>query len=338
MKKLLFILGSFLLSLNTYAAMNVNKIDPPFWYAGMKNPELQLMVYGEGIGDASVSVNYPGVSLSSTVKLESNNYLLVYLYLNKEVKPGKLPLTFTIGKKKLVKEYELVKAQLEHYLGVTITNAALERSIAIYNENRQVMREFVKVAAEYPQVIDAVSRHAVFKARQFMLKEKHTELVKELIAEVKAMPVQPWTGKKVIVAGILLEPNELLDIFNEFGLAIVDDDLAQESRQIRVDVLDGEEGPLYRMAKAWQQMYGCSVATDTKKGRGKMLMNKMAQTGADAVIIAQMKFCDPEEWDYPVMYREFEERGVKNLMIEVDQEVTSFEQVKTRLQSFVEMM
>ena len=238
----------------------------------------------------------------------------------------------------LVKEYELVKAQLEHYLGVTITNAALERSIAIYNENRQVMREFVKVAAEYPQVIDAVSRHAVFKARQFMLKEKHTELVKELIAEVKAMPVQPWTGKKVIVAGILLEPNELLDIFNEFGLAIVDDDLAQESRQIRVDVLDGEEGPLYRMAKAWQQMYGCSVATDTKKGRGKMLMNKMTQTGADAVIIAQMKFCDPEEWDYPVMYREFEERGVKNLMIEVDQEVTSFEQVKTRLQSFVEMM
>ena len=238
----------------------------------------------------------------------------------------------------LVKEYELVKAQLEHYLGVTITNAALERSIAIYNENRQVMREFVKVAAEYPQVIDSVSRHAVFKARQFMLKEKHTELVKELIAEVKAMPVQPWTGKKVIVAGILLEPNELLDIFNEFGLAIVDDDLAQESRQIRVDILDGEEGPLYRMAKAWQQMYGCSVATDTKKGRGKMLMNKMAQTGADAVIIAQMKFCDPEEWDYPVMYREFEERGVKNLMIEVDQEVTSFEQVKTRLQSFVEMM
>lgn len=238
----------------------------------------------------------------------------------------------------LVKEYELVKAQLEHYLGVKITNAALERSIAIYNENRQVMREFVKVAAEYPQVIDAVSRHAVFKARQFMLKEKHTELVKELIAEVKAMPVEPWTGKKVIVAGILLEPNELLDIFNEFGLAIVDDDLAQESRQIRVDVLDGEEGPLYRMAKAWQQMYGCSVATDTKKGRGKMLMNKMAQTGADAVIIAQMKFCDPEEWDYPVLYREFEEKGVKNLMIEVDQEVTSFEQVKTRLQSFVEMM
>lgn len=97
--------------------MNISKIDPPCWFTGMNNPELQLMVYGEGIGQASVSVNYPGVSLSSIVKLESNNYLLVYLHLDKEVKPGKMPITFTVGKKKLVKEYELKarsKAGVDH--------------------------------------------------------------------------------------------------------------------------------------------------------------------------------------------------------------------------------
>ncbi len=236
----------------------------------------------------------------------------------------------------LVEEYELVKKQLESILDVKITNLDIEKSIVIYNENRAVMREFVKLCADYPQVINTVNRHAVFKARQFMLKEKHTELVKELIAEVKAMPVQPWDGKKVVVTGILLEPNQLLEIFDEFKIAIVDDDLAQESRQIRVDVLDGEQGPLYRLAKVWQQMYGCSVATDTKKGRGKMLMTKQVQSNADAIIVAMMKFCDPEEWDYPVMYREFDEADVKNITIEVDQEISSFDQIKTRLQSFVE--
>lgn len=107
MKKLLLVLSFFLLSFSTYAAMNVNKIDPPFWYAGMTNPELQLMVYGEGIGDASASVNYPGVSVSNVAKLESNNYLLVYLQVDKSAKPGKFPITFTQGKKKIVKEYEL---------------------------------------------------------------------------------------------------------------------------------------------------------------------------------------------------------------------------------------
>lgn len=109
MKKVASLLGTLLFAIGLYAGINVNKIDPPFWYAGMQNPELQLMVYGEGIGSADVSVDYPGVSLSSTVKLESNNYLLVYLHLDKDVKPGKVKLTFTEGKKKLVKEYELKK-------------------------------------------------------------------------------------------------------------------------------------------------------------------------------------------------------------------------------------
>lgn len=107
MKKLLLLLSAVALSFHTYAAMNVNKIDPPFWYAGMNNPELQLMVYGENIGDASVSVNYPGISLSSTVKLESNNYLLVYLHIDATAQPGTFPITFTQGKKKIIKEYEL---------------------------------------------------------------------------------------------------------------------------------------------------------------------------------------------------------------------------------------
>lgn len=107
MKNLLLLVSFLLLSLSANAAMNVNKIDPPFWYAGMKSPELQLMVYGENIGDAAVSLNYPGVSVCNTVKLESNNYLLVYLQVDQTAKPGKFPITFTQGKKKLVKEYEL---------------------------------------------------------------------------------------------------------------------------------------------------------------------------------------------------------------------------------------
>ena len=72
MKKISTMIGALLLSLTAMAA-SVEKIDPPFWYAGMKNPELQLMIYGEGIGNARVNLNYPGVNISSQVKLESEN-------------------------------------------------------------------------------------------------------------------------------------------------------------------------------------------------------------------------------------------------------------------------
>ena len=238
----------------------------------------------------------------------------------------------------LEREYAILKEKLEDITGVKITNAALERSIQIYNENRAAMREFSALAARCPQVISAVDRHAVFKARLFMEKSRHTALVRSLMEAVRASEPQPWTGKKVVVTGILLEPNGLLELFDRLGLAIVADDLAQESRQIRVDVPDGDEAPLYRLAKVWQNMYGCSVATDPQKQRGPMLLDMVRKTGADAVVVAMMKFCDPEEWDYPIYYKQFEAQGVRSLMIEVDQESTSFEQIHTRLQSLVETL
>lgn len=108
MRKLLFCLGAWLLSLSTYAiAMNVGKIDPPCWFTGMKNPELQLMIYGENIKNSDVSVDYPGVSINRIVKLESPNYLLVYLNIAKETNPGNMSLTFKQGKNKITQKYEL---------------------------------------------------------------------------------------------------------------------------------------------------------------------------------------------------------------------------------------
>lgn len=237
----------------------------------------------------------------------------------------------------LVTEYKIVKEKLEKILGVTITDEAINKAIEVYNANKKVCREFCDVAGKYPVTIDPVKRHAVMKSRMFMDKAKHTEMVNEILAELKAMPEEKWDGKKVVLTGIMAEPNELLELFNEMKIAVVADDLAQEGRQIRIDAPEGTD-PLYRLAKIWQDMYGCSVATDTKKERGQMLIDMTKKYGADAVIVCMMKFCDPEEWDYPVYYREFQESGIKSLSLEIEQQSVSFEQARTRLQSFVEMM
>ena len=51
-----------------------------------------------------------------------------------------------------------------------------------------------------------------------------------------------------------------------------------------------------------------------------------------------MKFCDPEEFDYPILLQEFDSAGIRNLQIEIDQESTAFEQIKTRIQTFAEIL
>ena len=234
-------------------------------------------------------------------------------------------------------EFNIVKEKLEDILDVHISNKAIKNSIAVYNENRAACREFSDVAAEYAAVVTPSDRHAVIKARWFMEKSRHTALVKELIATLKAEPAPEFKGKKIIVTGIQVEPYDVLDIFQENGFAIVADDLAQETRNFRQDVPDDDDA-LMALARAWNEFDGCSLATDANKPKGQMIIDAVKKYGADAVVVCMMKFCDPEEFDYPILLQEFEAAGVKNLYIEVDQESTAFEQVKTRIKTFAEIL
>lgn len=79
------------------AATKIDHIEPENWYVGMKNSSLQLMVYGKNIRDSRVSVDYPGVKIDSLVRLDSPNYLFVYLNLS-GAKPGNMVLNID-GKK-----------------------------------------------------------------------------------------------------------------------------------------------------------------------------------------------------------------------------------------------
>jgi len=83
------------------------RIDPTFWWVGMKNPKLQLLVHGLGIGASTATlVAYPGVTLEGVQKLESPNYLIVNLSIGPDAKPGQLKLAFN-GRQKLTHAYEL---------------------------------------------------------------------------------------------------------------------------------------------------------------------------------------------------------------------------------------
>ena len=80
------------------ASVKIDRIEPTDWYVGLKNPQVQLMVYGQGIRDvAKVTTDYPGVVIDSVVRLDSPNYLLLYMNL-KNAQPGEMTLKFD-GKK-----------------------------------------------------------------------------------------------------------------------------------------------------------------------------------------------------------------------------------------------
>ncbi len=91
---LALMMGTLTMNAAKSVKTTVSRIDPTDWYVGMKNPQLQLMVYGQGIRDVkSVTTDYPGVTVDSLVRLDSPNYLLVYLNL-RDAKAGTMTLNF----------------------------------------------------------------------------------------------------------------------------------------------------------------------------------------------------------------------------------------------------
>lgn len=88
------------------------KIEPAFWWSDMRNPELQLMIHGTNIADYQASVSTSGIHVNQCIRLDSPNYLIVYLEL-KKAKPGRFDIIFTKGKDHFTYSYELKSRRVD---------------------------------------------------------------------------------------------------------------------------------------------------------------------------------------------------------------------------------
>lgn len=123
MKKIT-VLILLLFSIAGVFAVQVDRVEPAFWWTGMKNPSLQLMIHGKDLGAATVSLNYPGVRVESVSRVENPNYLFINLNVGPDTRPGKFVIDFRTGKKQVVTySYEL-KARDKNAAGIEGFNSS----------------------------------------------------------------------------------------------------------------------------------------------------------------------------------------------------------------------
>ncbi len=85
----------------------VERVEPTFWWTEMNNDDLQIMLYGPGVGNASIVINYPGVTLTDRQLTDNPNYVFLYVNIAKNAKPGKFNIELKRGRAKQVLPYEL---------------------------------------------------------------------------------------------------------------------------------------------------------------------------------------------------------------------------------------
>lgn len=88
-------------------AAGIERIEPPFWWAGMKSEKLQLMVHGKDISAYTPEINYPGVRVEAVTRLTSPNYSFIDLRLAPDVAPGTIQIGFKRGAEKIEFAYNL---------------------------------------------------------------------------------------------------------------------------------------------------------------------------------------------------------------------------------------
>ena len=238
----------------------------------------------------------------------------------------------------LISEYEQVLYLLTAHTGLMMKDRILRETIGIYNDHNAAMREFAAAAKDHPDVITPVVRHTVMKSAWFFEKKEHTEIVREIVRELKELPIPAWSGKKAVLTGILCEPVEILQMLEENGIAVAGDDLLQESMQYQIDteIVKGRE--LKCLAEKWMKRKGCMLIHETGKPRGAILAKLCRDSGADAVISCLVKFCDPDEYDQPYLVKDLKQEGIPFLQIEVDQLRGTDEQLRTKIETFRELL
>lgn len=247
---------------------------------------------------------------------------------NRKIQPGKVFMR---------EELERVKKELERVAGKEIMEADLEKSVDLYDEYRSAMQEFTEIVQKQPTLFNAKTRHLIIKAAYFMDKKIYTEKIRKLTHEINRLPEEKTAAKRVILTGLIAEPAGMLDIMTENRIYVAADDLAQESRQFRT-IAPKEGDALQRMTERIAMQDGCAFLFDEGKSRGARIVDMVRKYGADAVIYCQLKFCDPEEFDYPIIKKELEAAGIPALYLEIEQQMDSLEQLRTRIQSFSEML
>ena len=240
----------------------------------------------------------------------------------------------------LIAEYQRLAKELEALNGCQLNDDVLRTSIAVYNENRELIRRLYQERARNPHLIRTSELYSLVRAGNFLPVEEFSALLRTTLAELPARQGKHRDSVRLVIEGSFCEqpPLDLIRILEEAGCYIVDDDFVLGPRWFTEDVpVDGE--PLRALAESYSNraVYS-SVRHDARHPRHKQLIQKVRQRNAGAVLLMIAKFCEPAYFDYVLFKQELEKEGIPHLLMEFEEKMFTFERLRTEVETFVESL
>lgn len=238
------------------------------------------------------------------------------------------------------KTFRQLWIELEQLIGRPIPEEDVQASIRLFNRNRQLVRRLYDLRRSGQIALTGRQLQHVVKSSMVMDKARHTALLEALLDKAVQAP-PPTPAIRVYLSGHLCQAPklEILDLVEECGGIVVDDDLYHGFRYVSTDIT--ETGTALDALSNWylerNRRVPCPTRADKNTDWESFLLGAVEKAGAQGLIVLMAKFCEPHMYFYPEIKEAFERHGIPHLLVETEHEAMPLEALKTRLEAFFEI-
>lgn len=234
-------------------------------------------------------------------------------------------------------EYARLQRTIETIAGHAVKEEDLRRSIVVYNRNRDLIRQLYAIKRETPWLVSADEAYALVAIGGMIPREEHNDLLAAILPMLAARSNKKQDKIRLVFEGGFCEQPPL-DLIRAIGRScyVVDDDLLIGLRWILEDVpLEGD--PLFNLASAYLEKSSYSpVQHDLRKPKEKMLLERVRNSRAEAVILTAAKMCEPGLEEQVAYAHALEKAGIPYFISEFEEKMTTFEHLEIQLETFAE--
>lgn len=233
-----------------------------------------------------------------------------------------------------------LKSQIETVTGKAVETDTLSASIKAFNRNRQLLRHFYALRRSGRARITASEMQLLVKSSMVMDIDQHTAILQTILAELTVPDNEPDDVVRLHISGHFCHAPrpEILDVIEESGAIVVDDDLYTGYRYISTDVPESED-PLAALSSWYLERNvttPCPTRVTSEVDWDTYLLNSIAASGASGVLALMAKFCEPHMLYYPELRKALDSHNIPSLLIETEHEGIPVEKLRTQMETFVE--
>jgi len=170
-----------------------------------------------------------------------------------------------------------------------------------------------------------------------MDRDEVTDLLPAIVSKLEKMDAPASSGKRIIISGSICDSPDIYALIEEVGGVIAGDDLCTGQRWFEGQILE-DGNPIAAIAKRYMDRLICPAKHTSPTTRGENIVSLAQKNKADGVIFMLLKFCDPHAFDYPYLKECLDREGIKNMLIEMDDQQQSLGQLSTRIETFIHMI